>query len=66
VVVSDGFWTCRRLLDFVFNMDKIDGRTEVLGPFLPPAPDRLAGFIEEMREKMVAHLHAMRSRNGRV
>jgi len=66
VVVSDGFWTCRRLLDFVFNIDRIDGRTEVLGPFLPPAPDRLAAFIEEMREKMVAHLHAMRSRNGRV
>jgi 1-acyl-sn-glycerol-3-phosphate acyltransferase len=66
LVVSDGFWTCRRLVDFVFNIDKIDGRTEVLGPFPPPAPDRVAPFVEEMREKMVAHLHEMRARDGRV
>ena len=66
LVVSDGFWTCRRLVDFVFNIHKIDGRTEVLGPFPPPEPDRVAPFVEEMREKMVAHLHAMRARDGRA
>ena len=66
VVVSDGFWTCRRLVDFVFNIHKMDGRSEVLGPFSPPGPDRLAAFVDEMREKMVAHLHAMRERHGRL
>jgi 1-acyl-sn-glycerol-3-phosphate acyltransferase len=66
LVVTDGFWTCRRLVDFVFNIDKIDGRTEVLGPFAPPGPDGVAAFVDEMREKMMAHLHAMRERNGRV
>jgi len=64
-VVSDGFWTCRRLVDFVFNIHKIDGRTEVLGPFPPPQADRAAAFVDEVREKMVAHLHAMRGRDGR-
>lgn len=61
VVVSDGFWTCRRLVDFVFNIDKIDGRTDVMGPFPPPEPARAASFLDEMREKMVAHLRAMRA-----
>jgi len=66
LVVTDGFWTCRRLGDFVFNIHKIDGRTEVLGPFAPPAPGRTAEFVGEMREKMVAHLHAMRGPDARL
>jgi 1-acyl-sn-glycerol-3-phosphate acyltransferase len=66
LVVTDGFWTTRRLVDFVFNIHLIDGRTEVLGPFLPPERDRLGPFVEEMREKMVTHLHAMRARDGRL
>jgi 1-acyl-sn-glycerol-3-phosphate acyltransferase len=66
LVVTDGFWTCRRLVDFVFNIHRINGRTEVLGPFAPPEPDAVAGFVDEMREKMVAHLHQMRARNGRL
>ena len=42
VVVTDGFWTCRRFVDFLWNMDRIDGRTEVLGPFDPPADGEYA------------------------
>jgi 1-acyl-sn-glycerol-3-phosphate acyltransferase len=66
LVVTDGFWTARRLVDFVFNIHRIDGRTEILGPFTPPEPDRIGPFVEEMREKMVAQLHAMRERDGRL
>ena len=66
LVVTDGFWTARRLVDFVFNIHRIDGRTEILGPFPPPEPGRIAPFVEEMREKMVAQLHAMRERDGRL
>jgi 1-acyl-sn-glycerol-3-phosphate acyltransferase len=65
LVVTDGFWTARRLVDFVFNIHRIDGRSEVLGPFPPPDPERTAAFVDQMREKMVAHLHAMRERDGR-
>ena len=66
LIVTDGFWTARRLVDFVFNIHRIDGRTEILGPFAPPEPDLIGPFVEEMREKMVAHLHAMRERDGRL
>ena len=66
LIVTDGFWTARRLVDFVFNIHRIDGRTEILGPFAPPEPDRIGPFVEEMREKMVAQLHAMRERDGRL
>jgi hypothetical protein len=31
VLVTDGFWKGRRFVDFLFNIDRIDGRTEVLG-----------------------------------
>jgi 1-acyl-sn-glycerol-3-phosphate acyltransferase len=64
LVVTDGFWTCRQLADFVFNIHKIDGRTEVLGPFAPPAREHIAEFVGQMRERMVAHLHAMRGRDA--
>jgi 1-acyl-sn-glycerol-3-phosphate acyltransferase len=66
LIVTDGFWTARRLVDFVFNIHRIDGRTEILGPFAPPEAGRVGPFVEEMREKMVAHLHAMRERDGRL
>ena len=48
------------------RIHKIDGRTEVLGPFPRPEPDPAAVFVVEMREKMVAQLHAMRARDGGV
>jgi len=61
LVVTDGYWTCRTLSDFVFNMGRIDGRTEVLGPYEPPAsPAEFPAFIERMRETMVAHLESLR------
>jgi 1-acyl-sn-glycerol-3-phosphate acyltransferase len=64
LVVTDGYWTCRRLVDFVFDMHKIDGYTEVLGPFEPGPGQDLGEFLEEMRERMVAHLKGMRERAG--
>lgn len=64
LVVTDGFWRCRRLLDFVFGMDTIDGWTEVLGPFEPAPGQDVADFLEGLRERMVAHLESMRGRLG--
>jgi 1-acyl-sn-glycerol-3-phosphate acyltransferase len=64
VVVTDGFWTCRRFVDFVFNIDRIDGRTEVLGPFEPPADGELRPFLERLHEAMVGHLRRMRGGDG--
>jgi len=65
LVVGDGFWTCCRLLDFLFNVHKIRGETEVLGPFQPPeATEELAAFVEHLRQVMIDHLKVMRERRG--
>ncbi len=63
LVVTDGFWRARRLNDFVFHAGTLRGRTEVLGPFEPPADKaELTAFVEHLRDTMVAHLAAMRAR----
>jgi 1-acyl-sn-glycerol-3-phosphate acyltransferase len=62
LAVTDGFWQARRFVDVLFNIHRIDGRTEVLGPF-PSPPDEAAipGFLDEMRDRMVARLREMRA-----
>jgi 1-acyl-sn-glycerol-3-phosphate acyltransferase len=63
LIVTDGFWSARRLVDFVLGVGKIRGETEVLGPFAPPAEtDALPGFVEGLRETMIEHLAEMRRR----
>jgi 1-acyl-sn-glycerol-3-phosphate acyltransferase len=63
VVVTDGFWSARRLIDFVLGVGKIRGETEVVGVFEPPDDDAaLPAFIAQMRETMVVHLATMRGR----
>jgi 1-acyl-sn-glycerol-3-phosphate acyltransferase len=63
VVVTDGFWSARRLTDSVFGLGKIRGETEVVGVFEPPADDAaLPGFVEQIRGTMIAHLALMRRR----
>jgi 1-acyl-sn-glycerol-3-phosphate acyltransferase len=65
LVVTDGFWSARRLVDFVFGIGKIRGETEVLGLFEPPADtDALPGFVNGLRETMIAHLAQMRRRRS--
>ena len=61
VIVTDGFWVCRNAKDFLFRIHEIDGKTEVLGPFDPPATDaEVPAFVERMRETMKARLEEMR------
>jgi len=65
LVVTDGFWSARRLVDFVLGVGQIRGETEVVGVFDPPEDDdALPAFIEHLRETMIAHLSAMRRRRG--
>jgi 1-acyl-sn-glycerol-3-phosphate acyltransferase len=66
LIVTDGFWVCRRLKDFAFGIHHIDGKTEVLGPFDPPATDgEVPAFVERMRETMKGKLEEMRSGRNR-
>jgi 1-acyl-sn-glycerol-3-phosphate acyltransferase len=61
LVVTDGVWVGRRLQDFLLGMHHIRGRTEILGPFEPPASDAdLEPFVESMRAQMVSCLDSFR------
>jgi 1-acyl-sn-glycerol-3-phosphate acyltransferase len=65
LIVTDGFWSARRLVDFVFGIGKIRGETEALGSFKPPVDqDALPAFVESLRETMITHLALMRSRRS--
>lgn len=63
LVVTDGFWSARRLIDSVLGIGRIRGETEVVGVFEPPADDAaLPAFVQHLRETMIAHLALMRRR----
>jgi 1-acyl-sn-glycerol-3-phosphate acyltransferase len=67
LAVTDGLWVNRRLVDFVFNVHKMNGVTEILGPFAPPEDaDAIPAFIDSLRDTMVGHLAQMRLRNERA
>jgi 1-acyl-sn-glycerol-3-phosphate acyltransferase len=67
LVVSDGLWVNRRLVDVVLNVHRMRGTTEALGPFTPPEDEAgIPAFVEEMRGRIVAHLAEMRSRGERA
>jgi 1-acyl-sn-glycerol-3-phosphate acyltransferase len=60
-VVTDGYWFGRRLGDFLGNVGRIRGRSEVLGPFMPPeGQDEIEAFIGRMRDTIASHLEGMR------
>jgi 1-acyl-sn-glycerol-3-phosphate acyltransferase len=61
VMVTDGFWTARRFVDFMVGVTGIRGQTVVLGPFLPPDDDAALGaFVNGLRDTMVSQLAQMR------
>jgi 1-acyl-sn-glycerol-3-phosphate acyltransferase len=67
LAVSDGLWVNRRLVDLVFNIHRMRGRTEILGPFAPPDDAAaIPAFIEGMRQRMVDHLEQMRRGDERA
>jgi 1-acyl-sn-glycerol-3-phosphate acyltransferase len=64
LAVTDGLWVNRTLADLVWNVYRMQGRTDVLGPFAPPADDAaIPAFVEELQDRMVAHLAQMRKRD---
>lgn len=63
LVVTDGFWSARRLIDSFLGVGRIRGETEVVGVFQPPADDAaLPAFVEHLRERMIEQLALMRRR----
>ena len=67
LAVSDGLWINRRLVDVVFNVHRMLGVTEILGPFAPPGDEAsIPAFVDSLRDRMVEHLAHMRRRDARA
>ena len=65
LAVTDGLWINRTLADVVFNVHKMRGETEILGPFAPPEDDAaIPAFIDGLHDTIVGHLAQMRLRNA--
>ena len=65
LVVTEGFESGRQLADFLLNIPRLRGQTEVLGPFTPPDdPAQLQAFVLGLRDVMVRHLAEMRARHA--
>jgi 1-acyl-sn-glycerol-3-phosphate acyltransferase len=61
-VVTDGGWKARRLVDFLFKIHDLRVRTDVLDAVEPPAsPAEIPQFMQDLRERMKAHLEGMRA-----
>jgi 1-acyl-sn-glycerol-3-phosphate acyltransferase len=62
LLVSDGLWKARRLVDFVFNVHHLRSRSVVLGPFEPPPdPAGIPAAVAGWRALMVERLHQLRN-----
>ncbi|HET8648380.1 MAG TPA: lysophospholipid acyltransferase family protein, partial [Vicinamibacteria bacterium] len=65
MVVTDGGWKTRRLVDFVFNVHGLRVRTEALDVVPPPASEEeVPAFVQEVRQRMAEHLARMRADAG--
>jgi len=63
LVATDGFSAGRRVVDFVLNVHRIDGRTELVGRYDPPAlAGDLPAFVSRLHADLGAHLVTMRAR----
>jgi 1-acyl-sn-glycerol-3-phosphate acyltransferase len=61
LIVTDGYWMCRGLVDFAFNLHRIRGETSVLGPFEPPgSAAEIPAFEQHLRELMIEDLQHRR------
>jgi 1-acyl-sn-glycerol-3-phosphate acyltransferase len=62
LVLNDGVWRVRRFADLLFRVHLIDARSEVMGPFEPPADDALLPeFIQGLRQALVARQAEVRA-----
>jgi len=61
LVLNEGSWRVRRLVDLLFRVHLIDAVSEAIGPFEPPlSPSEVPAFVEEIRGRMVRRLDEIR------
>jgi hypothetical protein len=62
IVVADGFWRFRKVIQTFFGLGSVRGRMRVVGQLMSPEnPDELPAFIEECRQTMIRELATMRA-----
>jgi len=65
LVATDGFCAGRSLVDLALNVHRIDGRTELVGRYEPPAlAEELPAFVARLHADLGAHLVTMRARRS--
>lgn len=62
-IVSDGLWHARTTFDAATGFAGSTCTVQILGPFTPPN-DNLDGFIDEVRDRMIAALHSLRAEHA--
>jgi len=62
LLVGDGLWKTRGLLDFALKTHQLRGETRVVGPIAPPDDDReLERFVGTLRDRLLDELGEMRA-----
>jgi 1-acyl-sn-glycerol-3-phosphate acyltransferase len=65
LVATDGFSAARCLGDFVLNVHRINGRTELVGRYDPPdRAEELPAFVARLHADLAARLVAIRARRS--
>jgi 1-acyl-sn-glycerol-3-phosphate acyltransferase len=60
LLVVDGFWRARTTAEALLHFAGQKGTLRIVGPLAPPGEGDVDAFVEELRERMVAELRAMR------
>ncbi len=65
LVLNDGAWRARRLVDLLFRVHLIDATSEVVGRFEPPEAEvDLPAFVAALRQTLAQRLAARRAQGG--
>jgi 1-acyl-sn-glycerol-3-phosphate acyltransferase len=62
LVLNDGLWRTRRLVDLLFRVHEIDALSEVMGPLEPPEDaGQLPAFVRELRQRLIDRMAEVRA-----
>ncbi len=65
VAATDGVGASRRLVDFIFNVHRIDSRTEILERMPPPASvEDVPALLQQARDRIGARIEELRAEPG--
>ncbi|HYV98264.1 MAG TPA: 1-acyl-sn-glycerol-3-phosphate acyltransferase [Gemmatimonadaceae bacterium] len=65
VIVGDGMWRARTMMESLSSLAGTEVRVRITGPFAPPErAEDIAPFIAGLRDRMVESLHQLRSDSG--